>query len=74
VDALGQWSVQNLARSLADLPQALMASISLLVCIALSFLLAYAYSRALIGAVGRPWTMWRIAPRPPDAGTTPPHR
>jgi hypothetical protein len=61
VDALGIWAVQNLARSVHDLPQALMAAISLLVSIGLSFLLAYAYSRALIGVVGRPWTMWRIA-------------
>ena len=71
VNAMGQWSVQNLTRSLADLPQALVASISLLVVIVLSFLLAYAYSRALIGAVGRPWTMWRIEPRPRDLSATP---
>ncbi|WP_295427738.1 hypothetical protein [uncultured Thiodictyon sp.] len=66
VDALGQWSIQNLARSLQDLPQALMASISLLVCAGLSLLLSYAYSRALIGAVARPWTMWRLNPRSDD--------
>jgi hypothetical protein len=63
LDDLGQWSVQNLARSLQDLPQAFMASASLFVYVVLSLLLAYAYSRALIGVVGRPWTMWRIAPR-----------
>lgn len=63
VTSLGQWASQNLARSLNDLPQALMASISLLVSIGLSLLLAYAYSRALIGVVGRPWTMWRITAR-----------
>jgi hypothetical protein len=63
LDDLGQWSVQNLARSLQDLPQAFMASASLFVYVVLSLLLAYAYSRALIGVVGRPWTMWYIAPR-----------
>ncbi|AUB83366.1 hypothetical protein [Candidatus Thiodictyon syntrophicum] len=66
VDALGQWSIQNLARSLTDLPQALMASISLLVGVGLSLLLSYAYSRALIGAVARPWTMWRLNSRTDD--------
>jgi hypothetical protein len=71
VDALGLWSVQNLARNLQDLPQTLMASLGLAVSVGLSFVLAYAYSRALIGAIGRPWTMWRIAPRPSEVRATP---
>lgn len=66
VEALGHWSVQNLARSLADLPQALMAFVSLLAAAGLSLALAYAYSRALLGAVARPWTMWRLRPRASD--------
>jgi hypothetical protein len=62
IDALGLWAAQNLSRSLADLPQTLMAAFSLLVSAGLSFVFAYAYSRALVGMVGRPWTMWPIAP------------
>lgn len=66
VEALGQWSVQNLMRSLQDLPQALMAAISFMVSASLQLVLAYAYSRALIGAVARPWTMWQLNPRTDD--------
>ena len=60
VEALGQWAVQNLSRNFQDLPQSLIATIGLAVAVGLFFLQAYAYSRVLIGAVGRPWTMWRI--------------
>ena len=63
IRALGLWSVQNLARSLNDLPQSLMASLGMLASVALAFLFAYAFSRALIGAVGRPWTAWRATLR-----------
>lgn len=63
VRALGLWSTQNLARSMSDLPQSLMASLGLLASVALAFVFAYAYSRALIGAVGRPWTAWRASLR-----------
>lgn len=75
IGALGQWSAQNLARSLNDLPQALMASLGLLAYAGLSLLLAYAYSRALIGTVARPWALWSTVSRhrpadPGPAGTT----
>jgi hypothetical protein len=63
IQALGQWSAQNLMRSFNDLPQSLMASLGLLAAVLFSFLIAYAYSRALIGAVGRPWAAWRVSPR-----------
>lgn len=66
VEALGHWSVQNLARSLQDLPQALMAFVSLLASAGFALILAYAYSRALIGAVARPWAMWRLPLHAPD--------
>lgn len=62
VDALGQWSVQNLQRSISDLPQAMMAVIGLFGAIGLGFLRAYVFSRALVGVVGRPWTMWPLRP------------
>lgn len=63
IGALGIWSVQNLGRSMNDLPQALMAAMGMVASITLSFLIAYAYSRALVGVVSRPWTMWRSVPR-----------
>jgi hypothetical protein len=58
VDALGQWSVQNLQRNLSDLPQALMAATGVLASVSMSFLSAYVFSRALVGVVARPWDMW----------------
>ena len=64
VDALGQWSVQNLQRNLSDLPQALMAATGVLASLGMSFLTAYVFSRALIGVVARPWLMW--APDPAE--------
>jgi hypothetical protein len=60
IQSLGLWSAQNLGRSLNDLPQAFMAGLGLLASAAFSLLLAYAFSRALIGAVARAWTHWRI--------------
>jgi hypothetical protein len=74
VQALGQWSAQNLVRSRNDLPQSLMASLGLLASMALSFLFAYLYSRALIGVVGRPWVAWRASLRhaPDGAGSQSP--
>lgn len=62
VDALGFWSIQNLRRSLSDLPQALVAGLGLIAAVVLTFLRAYVFSLALIGAVARPWVFWQ--PRP----------
>lgn len=59
VDSLGFWSVQNFQRSLADLPQALVAGLGLLAAVGLAFLRAYVFSLALIGVVARPWALWR---------------
>jgi hypothetical protein len=58
MDSLGLWSVQNLHRSLADLPQALAAGLGLLAAVALDFLRAYVFGLALIAAVARPWALW----------------
>lgn len=73
VDSLGPWSVQNLGRSLADLPQALVAGFGLVAAVGLDFLRAYAFGLALIGAVARPWTFWdpqREADSPSRAGAS----
>ena len=71
IDSLGFWSVQNLHRSLADLPQALAAGLGLLAAVALDFLRAYVFGLALIAAVARPWELWeagRGEPAPESAG------
>ncbi|MGE5154393.1 MAG: hypothetical protein ACM3ST_10280 [Bdellovibrio bacteriovorus] len=59
VESLGLWSVQNLQRNLADLPQSMAAGFGLLASMALAFLQAYVFSLALIGVVARPWSLWR---------------
>ena len=59
LDALGFWSVQNLQRSLADLPQVLVAGFGLAAAAALAFLRAYCFGLALVGVVARPWALWR---------------
>lgn len=64
LDALGFWSVQNLQRNLADLPQSLVAGLGLLAAMGLAFLRAYVFSLALIGVVARPWALWRLEGRP----------
>jgi hypothetical protein len=74
VDSLGPWSVQNLGRSLADLPQALVAGFSLLAAVGLDFLRAYSFGLALIGAVARPQRFWdpqRGAETPTGVGPSP---
>lgn len=60
MQSLGLWSAQNFARSLHDLPQAFMAALGLLAAAGFSLVLAYAFSRTLIGSVGRPWSHWRL--------------
>jgi hypothetical protein len=67
VDALGTWAIQNFWRALAHLPDALVATVALLGIFALSFLLAWTYSRALMGVLARPWVMWELPPRTPRA-------
>jgi hypothetical protein len=59
VESLGFWSVQNLQRNLADLPQSLAAGFGVLASMGLAFLQAYVFSLALIGVVARPWSLWR---------------
>jgi len=66
MDSLGFWSVQNLHRSLADLPQALAAGLGLLATVALDFLRAYVFGLALIAAVARPWAFWEAGKGEPE--------
>lgn len=57
--ALAMWAVQNVGRVINDPTQSLMVWVGLAALIGFSFLVALAYSRALVGVMGRPWEMWR---------------
>jgi len=66
MDTLGFWSAQNLHRSLADLPQAVAAGLGLVAAVCLDFLRAYVFALALIGAVARPWELWKAGQSGPE--------
>jgi len=63
--ALAMWSVQNASRVLNDPTQAVMAWIGFLTLFGFTFAMALAFSRALIGVMGRPWEMWRRPSKQP---------
>lgn len=56
--ALAIWSVQNAARAINDPTQSVMLWVGFAVLVGFPYLLALAYSRALIGVLGRPWVFW----------------
>ncbi|MEA3275572.1 MAG: hypothetical protein U9Q81_09865 [Pseudomonadota bacterium] len=58
-EALALWSAQHLLGSLREPTQVLMAWAAFLAAFGASFLLAWAYSRALVGVLARPWAVWR---------------
>jgi hypothetical protein len=60
--------MQNGARVANDPTQSVMLWVGWGSLLGFTFLTALAYSRALIGVMGRPWEMWGPAP---DAGTVP---
>jgi hypothetical protein len=62
-EGLAVWAVQNWERVLNDPTQAVMLWVGLIALIVLPFLMALAASRALIGAMGRPWQMWESLSR-----------
>lgn len=64
--ALAIWSVQNAARLINDPTQSVMVWIGLAALVGLTYLLALAYSQALVGVMGRPWTLWQA--RDPAGG------
>lgn len=57
--ALAMWAVQNASRVSHDPTQAVMVWVGLVTLFGFTFLVALAYSRALIGVMGRPWEMWQ---------------
>jgi len=65
--ALAMWSVQNASRVLNDPTQAVMAWIGFLTLFGFTFAMALAFSRALVGVMGRPWEMWRRPRKQPPA-------
>ena len=60
--AIAMWAVQNGSRFANDPTQSVMLWVGYTSLIGFTFLTALAYSRALIGVMGRPWEMWRKAP------------
>ncbi len=75
--ALAMWAVQNASRVFNDPTQAVMLWVGFFTLVSFSFLVAVAYSRALIGVMARPWAMWKLPatarPKPqpdldPDTG------
>ncbi|NBC14501.1 MAG: hypothetical protein GVY09_14410 [Gammaproteobacteria bacterium] len=57
--AIAIWAVQNGARVANDPTQSVMLWVGYATLVGFTFLTALAYSRALIGVMGRPWELWR---------------
>jgi hypothetical protein len=55
--ALAIWAVQNAARVSNDPTQVIMVWVGYAVLVGFSWLVALAYSRALVGVMARPWEM-----------------
>lgn len=68
VQGLAAWSGYRLAHGGDDPAQGLIAGLCLAGILALWFVLAWAYSRALVGALARPFAIWRPRPRRGDGG------
>ena len=57
--AIAIWALQNTSRFAHDPTQSIMLWVGYAALAGFTFLTALAYSRALIGVMGRPWEMWR---------------
>lgn len=55
---LAIWSVQNALRAVHDPTQSVMLWVGFAALVGFPYLIALAYSRALIGVLGRPWVFW----------------
>jgi hypothetical protein len=62
--AIAIWAVQNGARVAHDPTQSVMLWVGYTTLVAFTFLTALAYSRALIGVMGRPWELWGTSAEP----------
>ncbi|MEN8129283.1 MAG: hypothetical protein ABFS45_03625 [Pseudomonadota bacterium] len=63
-EALAWWAAQNFLDGLERPAQVLMAWIAFIASFGISFLIAWAYSRALTGVLAKPWRFFSIS-RPP---------
>jgi hypothetical protein len=59
VDGLASWASYELLYGVSDLAQGLAAAMVLIGVLFVRFALAWAYSRALVGAMARPFELWR---------------
>ena len=62
-EALALWFAQNQFSGLTDPDHLLTAWAAFVAAFGASFLLVWAYSRVLVGALARPWCVWREADR-----------
>jgi hypothetical protein len=60
--ALAIWAAQNASRVMHDPTQSVMVWVGFVTLFGFTFLAALAFSRALVGVLSRPWTMWRSVP------------
>ncbi|ESQ16790.1 MAG TPA: hypothetical protein DDY14_03525 [Chromatiaceae bacterium] len=56
--ALAMWAVQNATRVMNDPTQAIMVWVGFFILFSFTFMVARAFSQALIGVMGRPWELW----------------
>jgi hypothetical protein len=56
--ALSLWAAQNYDRAVGDPTQATVMWVGLGILVLFPFVMAYAFSRALVGVMARPWEMW----------------
>ncbi|WP_295885415.1 hypothetical protein [uncultured Thiohalocapsa sp.] len=66
--AIAIWAVQNGARVANDPTQSVMLWVGYSTLVGFTFLTALAYSRALIGVMGRPWELWGKLSAPAQSG------
>jgi hypothetical protein len=60
-EALALWFAQNQFSGLKDPDHLLTVWVAFVATVGASFLLVWAYTRALVGALARPWCVWREA-------------
>jgi hypothetical protein len=60
-EALALWAAQEVLTGLRDPVRALLAWLAFLGAFGASWILAWAWSRALVGVLARPWELWRIS-------------
>jgi len=67
-DGLASWASYQLLHGVGDLAQGVAAAMVLIAVLVVWFVLAWAYSRALVGALARPLAIWRPPPKRREVG------